>query len=250
MKQNAARTGASHHTTVHGAVRPIVGIEAIAAVGALLLLLGLVLQILTVLLHTGGVPGEGVFDPDGEANVWAWYSALVISLLALSFAVHALVRRGEGRAWLPYALLGTVVLYMSVDEAASLHERLGALGPSGLSYPWLVVGIPLAVVVGIVVLRVARGIEPTMRRRLIVAGVVYLTGAAGMEALQEVFFDLSGETHTTLVNVLLKVVVAVEEGLEVTGVLLGMRAVWGALLVRNGPGGLTVRSNDGADASH
>ena len=244
MQHNPARTPSSHQAPVDRPLRPTIAIAAIGWVGASLLILGLTLQILTVLLATDQVPGEGVLDPDGEANVWAWYSALAISVLALSFAVHALVRRGSGRPWLPHATLAAVVLYLSVDEASGLHERLGALGPSGLAYPWLAVGVPLAVVVGIGLLRVARGIDPTMRRRLLVAGVVYLMGAIGMEALQEVFFELSGPSHSMLFDVLLKTIVAVEEGLEVAGVLLALRAVWHPLQVRSGPSGLTIRTTE------
>lgn len=241
--QQDPKTAAKNGAVLDRPVRPMVGIQATGAVGALLLLIGLILQILTVLLQTDRVPAEGVLDPDGEANVWAWYSALVISMLAFSFGVHALVRRGTDR-WLPHAVLAAVVLYLSVDEAAGLHERLGALGPSGLAYPWLVVGIPLALAGGIGVLRVARGIDPTMRRRLLVAGFVYLSGAIGMEAVQEVFFDFSGPSHSMFVDVLLKVAIAVEEGLEVAGVLLALRAVWSPLQVRTGPGGLTIRTAD------
>ena len=83
-----------------------------------------------------------------------------------------------------------------------------------------------------------------MRRRLLVAGFVYLSGAIGMEAVQEVFFDFSGSSHSMFVDVLLKVAIAVEEGLEVAGVLLALRAVWSPLQVRTGSGGLTIRTAD------
>jgi len=173
---------------------------------------------------------------DREGNLWSWFSVLSLALLAVVFAGHAFVQRRTGGHPLPYAALGLVALYLSLDEDVSLHEKLAALVPEHRStFQWLVYGLPVALVAGLVVLWIARGIDRSLRRRLIVAGVVYLLGAAVTESIEAVVVLAQPSRTEALASFWYALSAGVEEGLEVAGVLLAVRAALLALQVRIAP---------------
>ncbi len=77
-------------------------------------------------LHIGGIDVHQLFDMDQEANIPAWFSSTkffcIAALLGL-YGPEALGRIGVPR-FLP--LLGAIVfLFLSMDESAQVHERVG-----------------------------------------------------------------------------------------------------------------------------
>ncbi|MCT1655150.1 hypothetical protein [Brachybacterium muris] len=97
-----------------------------------------------------------LFDVGREYNIPTWYSSMLWALLG----VLALVIGSQARRFrISWALLGVVGLAASIDEYQELHERLDAFGipllpslPFAVPFPWLVIGVPLAVVVGLLLL--------------------------------------------------------------------------------------------------
>ena len=170
---------------------------------------------------------------DREHNLWAWFSVLTLALLGAVFALHAVAQRRREGSPLPYAALGLVALGMSLDEDISLHEKLALLVPDRRStFQWLVYGLPLAVVAGLVVLWVARKIDPALRRKLLLAGAVYLLGAAVTEGIEAVVVLAQPSKSEALASFAYVLSDALEESLEVAGVLLAIRAALQFLHVR------------------
>ncbi len=194
--------------------------------------------------------GARLLYADAEANLWAWLSSITLALLAVTFAVSALVRRGAGQPWRAMVFLSAVALLLSADEGAMLHETLNEIGTRitdalGEFNAWLVPGVVLVVVAGAVLLRVARGLDRRLRWRLVLAGGVFLAGALGMEAVGAAFAlsypgpDNPWETGTY------RLLVGVEEGLEGLGALMALRAALATVTVRWGAGGLSVTPRAG-----
>jgi hypothetical protein len=107
-----------------------------------------------------------------EANVPTWFS----SSLLLACAVAAWLI--PGRHW---KLIAGLAAYMSLDEAAELHEHLGGHFSSAIYFDWV---IPAAVIVAALVIAFIpfiRALDPRTRMRLIIAGVIYVGGALVME---------------------------------------------------------------------
>jgi hypothetical protein len=81
-----------------------------------------------------------------ENNLGAWYSSFLLLAVSLAWLICFLldVLPGQHRAWrFGWLILALLFLALSLDEAGSFHERLGALpGESQLK----VVAIPLAAV--------------------------------------------------------------------------------------------------------
>lgn len=115
-----------------------------------------------------------------EHNVPTWLSASL--LLCCALAAGAVARRAAlwRRHWWGVA---AVFGYASLDEAAELHEHLGGhLATSGVLYfDWVIPAVAILGVLAAVFLPFVRALAPATRRRLILAGVIYIGGAVGME---------------------------------------------------------------------
>jgi hypothetical protein len=164
------------------------------------------------------------FDVNSERNVPTAWSALL--LLACSVVSALLAVRGRGSA-VPgsgWVLVSVTCAFLAVDESFEVHERLGGLGATvaddRLHFAWVVPGAALATVVGLVLLRRLRAQPVQVRRRLVAAGAVYLTGALVLETASGqvlLAFGAGGKAYT--------LVTSVEEGLEMAGASLLLAAL-------------------------
>ncbi len=115
-----------------------------------------------------------------EGNVPTWLaSSLLLAGAIIAGAIARDAARGR-RAWWGVAIgLG----YASLDEASELHEHLGGLiGSHGVLYfDWVIFAAAALVVLAALYLPFVRALPPATRRGLIVAAVIYVAGAVGME---------------------------------------------------------------------
>lgn len=160
-------------------------------------------------------------DVGAESILPTWWSTLLLALVGL-LALAA--RRGENdpatrRAWALVAFVGAL---LSLDEATQLHERLRyvsfATGLDVPTYAWVVPGAVVALAGMIVLILVGRRLPRQVGRELLVAALVFVTGALGMEALGGF---VSQDGH----DLRFSLVLLVEEGLEMTGSLLAVLAL-------------------------
>ena len=157
------------------------------------------------------------FDVSSERNVpTAWSAGLLLSCAVAA----ALLSRGGG-GW---TLVAVTCAFLALDESFELHERLGGVGASvahdRLHFAWVVPGAALACVVGLVLLQRLRAQPAQVRRRLVLAGAVYLTGALVLETVSgQVLraYGGGGKAYTLITSV--------EEGLEMAGASLLLAAL-------------------------
>ncbi|MGH7927163.1 MAG: hypothetical protein ACREQV_05160, partial [Candidatus Binatia bacterium] len=106
---------------------------------------------------------------------------------ALSLLLSAIEKRlARVKYW---RVLGWLLIVLSLDEAASLHERTGLLFNNlnltgALQYAWVIPGTALIVVAGLWFLGFFKQLEPRLRNNLMMAGGLYVTGALGVEFLE------------------------------------------------------------------
>ena len=115
-----------------------------------------------------------------EANLPTWLSSSLLLACAVTAGAIAASRPPWHRHW--WGIVG-VLAWMSLDEAAELHEHLGGLvGTNGIFYfDWV---IPAAGVVGVLAViywPFVRALVPATRNRLLVAAAIYVGGALVME---------------------------------------------------------------------
>jgi len=168
-----------------------------------------------------------LFNLDGEMNVPAWYSSstLLLCSILLGLIANHKMREGDGysRHWVGLAL---IFVFLSLDEAISVHERLTAPmhlllgGGSGFFYfPWV---IPYMIVVALFLLvywKFIIDLTPTIRKLFLMAGAIYVGGALGMEMISGFYSDVYGYDWTY------ELLATIEEVGEMLGIVIFIYAL-------------------------
>lgn len=163
-----------------------------------------------------------LFHPSEEGNITAWFSAMLLLLAASLLALIATgTKRTDGAYIGHWRVLSLIFLYMSVDEAARIHELTqeplrAALHPTGfLHYSWVIVAIPLLLLFLFAYLRFLRDLPRTTCLLFIASGTIYVTGALGMDMLGGYFVS-----HPLGKFDMLPITMTIEEFMENMGIVL------------------------------
>ena len=115
-----------------------------------------------------------------EGNMPSWYASLLPLLCGGLLAWIAAGEAGDRAHWRALAL-GFV--YISIDEAVSLHELLGALFDTEgvLHFGWVIPAAAVVLVVGAGFVGFVRRLDRPTARRFVLAGTIYVTGAVLFE---------------------------------------------------------------------
>jgi hypothetical protein len=167
-----------------------------------------------------------MLDLDAEANIPSFFQtqAFIACALALLFVAW------QERATLsPYALqwlvLSLAFFYLGCDEAAMLHDRMGpvamqAIGAQPNHIDWV---LPMGIIASLFALYMMPfllGIERTTAIAFALAGAVFVGGAVGAEMIGKVTSERYGYESYGYV-----LAVALEEGMEMLGVAMFLRAI-------------------------
>lgn len=176
----------------------------------------------------------GMFSLSFETNLPTWYSSSLLAAAAVGLALVAAVTRDRWRRYW-WALAGCFA-FMSLDESIEIHEQLGGLvGGSGVFYfDWVLIAGPAVLVLGLVFARFVLALEPTTRRRFVVAGVLYVGGALAMELPLGWWTERAG-----IDNIGYGLIDWVEETLELAGATLFVVSVYEVYDSRRGDGNET-----------
>ena len=158
-----------------------------------------------------------IFDVDEEDSIPTWYSAsaLLFTAFVLWLLAHGLRISNHPRRGYWYGLSFGFGL-LSLDEIAGLHETFNSV----TEISWAVPGGVLALLVGMIYARFLFTLPGRIAVVMAVGGAVFIGGAVGVELLTEPF--LYNDALDTLQY---NIWTAVEEGMEMAGVLLFLGAV-------------------------
>jgi len=194
--------------------------RAIWVTGALVMGLGLSVEVVHTRSHHAAVEAAVSFlSLSYEGNLPTWYSSALLLCCGLLLAAIADRAVGWRAHWWG---LAAVFFYMSVDEATELHEHLGGhLETSGVLYfDWVIPAAALVGLVGLVYLKFLRSLPPATRRRFLLAGLLYLGGAIGMELPLGWWTERAGSDNLTYA-----MIDWVEESLEIIGATVFLLAL-------------------------
>jgi hypothetical protein len=143
-----------------------------------------------------------LFHLDREGNLptaFQGFALLASALLLFTIARHTRAR-WEGRRWLIVTL---AVIYMATDEVASLHERAASVvrlisGASGEdSYiGWILLLGPVALALALYLLPMLRVLPLRISIGLAAVGIIYFSGAVGLELVAWLVRDEQGFAGT------------------------------------------------------
>ncbi len=159
-----------------------------------------------------------LFDLDSEGNIPTFYSAVTLLFSACLFFLIAKNAQSYSAHW---SGLGVIFSYLALDEAAEIHEMIteplrNLLHTSGLLYSaWIIPYALLGLLVAFAYLKFLFYLPSRTRNLLILSGIIFVSGAAGFEALGELLSQADQEG-----TFLYAAFVTIEETLEMIGVVL------------------------------
>ncbi|MEG4446090.1 hypothetical protein QUB47_30285 [Microcoleus sp. AT9_B5] len=163
-----------------------------------------------------------VFNVDAERNLPTFYSFLALLFSALLLGVIAYAKNLDSDRYKNHwKILSFIFIYLSLDEAGQLHEKLidpmrSLLNASGFLYfTWIV---PFGFLVAIFLLSYSKFVFhlPAATRKFFVAAcALYIGGAIGIEMIGGYLFSTLG-----MESVPYLIVATLEEFLEMLGIVV------------------------------
>ncbi len=191
--------------------------RALSAVIVLLLCLHIGLQLDRYETHIVPWQIQAMFDVDQEMSVPTWYSSMALGFAALLLFViasaHGRAGTRDARGW---RAMTAVVLLLSMDEIAGLHETVNSLSPVMWTIPFGLLALAVALAFLPFVLRQQRD----TRLGIVLAGIVYVAGAGGVEFITSQFYGESNKRQ-----LFYALITPFEEGLEMFGIVLLIRTL-------------------------
>ena len=167
------------------------------------------------------------FDVSREKNIPTWYSsmALIGSSLLLGFIAFA-----KKTAKAPYAghwsALSIIFVYLSIDEAAVIHERLNqplrqmlGIGDVVLD-SWVLFGAVFVTIGFLVYVKFLIHLPKKTRCLFLGAGAIFVGGALGVESVNTYFKRLYGDE-----TLIFATLTSVEEFFEMAGIIVFIYAL-------------------------
>ena len=166
------------------------------------------------------------FDLGHEPSIPSWYSSIALLfaslLLGLIAYVEKLAASTDRSRW---ALLSVVFLILAIDEAVMIHEMADApmqqwLNTGGsLYFAWVIPSSLFVIELGVYLLPFLLRLESITRRLFIVSGVMFISGAIGIELIEGVIVDEIG-VEGGFRSLRLTFAQALEEALEMFAVVI------------------------------
>lgn len=174
-----------------------------------------------------------LFDLDKESNIPTYFSSILLLMTAgLLFVISAAKKTIKDIYAGHWRYLSYIFLYLSMDEAASIHELFieplrKTFGFSGIFYySWVIIGIASVIILTVIYLRFILGLPWATRYNIILASCVYVGGAIGFELLGGYFSSHFGNDNFTYA-----MIATIEETLEMTGVIIFINALIGYIIL-------------------
>lgn len=180
----------------------------------------------------GGLTGLVNFlDMDNERNLPSFFSAGLLFFAAQLLFLLSRLNKGKPRGGSGYWLaLAIIFLYMTFDEAFSVHEPLSSPLKHLFNweqygvfyYTWVIPGMLLVVITALVFLRFWWNLPRPTRWIFLLAAGLYILGSIGFEMLGGRYAEFRSTTNLTY-----SLITFFEESLEMAGIIL---FIWGLLL--------------------
>lgn len=168
-------------------------------------------------------PLDGLFNLSRENNFPTYFSAFLLlfsGLLALVIYLYQMEVKARFR--LQWMVLGLVLIFLSLDEAVQIHERLtkftaprfAFLDSAFVTFAWVIPYTILFLVVGVYFLRFVWALPNRTRNLFFASGVLFIGGALGFEFIESYVVSKNG------FNQVYWWLSTVEEVMEIAGVIV------------------------------
>lgn len=177
-------------------------------IAIVLLVLGSLFSVF-LLFNTAGMEAKAtrllvkLLNVNLEANLPTYFSALVLLGDAILLALIAYGSKAVGGKFWHWIGLSGIFVFISLDEMIQIHEQLRApmealFSTSGVLYfAWFIPYIAMVIIIGIAYFKFMMRLPKQILKLFILAGVVFVSGAVGMEMLGGMHAEVHGEETIT-----------------------------------------------------
>jgi hypothetical protein len=173
------------------------------------------------------------FDLDEEESLGTWFSTLILFAAGQLTLLQSRYERRDSQPWLLWWLLGIGFHLLSLDEVAGFHEFVNTVVADT---HWTTFGAALVLVLAVSFLPFLWALPGRTRWLFILSGAIYVGGAVGVE-WGTLWYEENGLLDTLAYNLWN----ALEEGMEMTGIILFICALLGHIARCGKSPGLSIR---------
>ncbi len=172
-----------------------------------------------------------LFNINGEANFPSWFSSGILLLSSFLLAIIATSKKKTKDVYaLHWKILAFIFLYLSIDEAAILHEmtvkplremfQLGGF----FYYGWIVPAGLVVLVTGLAYVKFLINLPQRTKILFIIAGGIFVGGAIGMESFSGLYDDMfiQGKIESDGFVIIFE---TIEEFMEMSGIVIFIHAL-------------------------
>jgi hypothetical protein len=168
------------------------------------------------------------FDLNKEKNFPTFFSSSLLMFSSLLSILIYKLHTPRARHRTKWMLLGFIFLFLALDEAIELHERLIDVTRRILSndlsgylhWAWIVPYTILTIVIGIYFLKFVLQLHKKIRNKLFLSGCIYFFAAVIIEGLEGHFINRFEPTH-----IIFDVTTVTQEILEMAGIIIFIRCL-------------------------
>jgi hypothetical protein len=137
-----------------------------------------------------------LFDMDREISLATWYNQLLFLALAAVTLTIALLKHKLADRWTKHWFaLSALMLFLSADETAMIHEKFGIFthvtglhdflithGGRFFTYSWWLISLTFLVIIAIFMFKFWRNLPTNTRRLLALSVAIFLLGSVFLDA--------------------------------------------------------------------
>lgn len=183
--------------------------------------------------HSNVLGLSPLFNLDREKNIPTLFQTIILASNALLLQIITLLEIKRKSSIRGYWIILTIgLILMTIDEWLQFHERLikpvqNIIGTNNLgvfTFSWVIVGILLVLLLAFVFRKFLIKLPKQNRQQLLMAALVYLSGAIGFELVGGYIVSIIGFR-----TIFYFTAVLFEEGLEMCGMVLFARCLFNYL---------------------
>lgn len=220
------------HDKISIPINPFKIVFALSGIALFLVLASVLGQVMVYFTGHARIFGlVRLFNVNSERNIPTSFSVVLLFVASLLLLVIALIeKRRAGPLNFHWGGLSFGFLYLAFDEAWSIHEKwnipvrnlIQKEGFGTVAFAWVFPGIIIVVVLSLLFYKFLFCLPQKTRNNLLMAAAVYIGGAIGFEIIGGCYIRLHGHDNFTY-----NMIAAVEEGLEMAGVIIFIWALLG-----------------------
>lgn len=203
-------------------IRPATTLKVMLGIIAILLCANLAVVITALYFDHDYMHGLApLLNFDNESNIPTLYSSFALIIASILLCAIGLAHKSANEPSVAWLFLAIIFLFLSIDEMASIHERLieplrESLNTTGLLYfAWVIPYGCILLVFVTLYLKFLWQLPKSISLLFIISGTMYVAGAIGFELLGGRHFELYGRA-----NIGYAAYYTCEELLEMIGIAL------------------------------